>query len=126
MSRAAVYIRTDPEGALPSYEDQKATLEEYASKEGHEIVARYKDLDAPGAFLYHRAGLKEAIRNIKEKEDWEVLLVALPRCISETETALHEFVHKFSLYNNRVESPERGWEDLLADMKVYRREMSRR
>ncbi|PLS83697.1 MAG: hypothetical protein CYG60_21440 [Actinobacteria bacterium] len=124
--RAAVYIRTDPEGSLPPYEDQKAALDEYAAREGHEIVARYEDLDAPGAFLYHRPGLKQAIKNIKEEEDWEVLLVALPRCISETETALHEFVHKFSLYNNRVESPERGWEDLLADMKAYRREMSRR
>ena len=126
MSRAAVYIRTDPEGKLPSYEEQKSALQQYASNEGHEIVALYEDLDAPGAFLYHRPGLKAAIKNIKEEEDWEVLLVALPRCISETETALHEFVHKFSLYNNRIESPERGWEDLLADMKAYRREMSRR
>ena len=126
MSRAATYIRTDPEGKLPPYEEQKSALEQYASNEGHEIVAHYEDLDAPGAFLYHRPGLKAAIKNIKEEEDWEVLLVALPRCISETETALHEFVHKFSLYNNRIESPERGWEDLLADMKAYRREMSRR
>ena len=126
VSRAAIYIRTDPEGILPSYEEQNATLDGYAAREGHEIVARYEDLDAAGAYLYHRPGLKEAIRNIKEEEDWEVLLVALPRCISETETALHEFIHKFSLYNNRVESPEHGWEDLLADMKAYRREMSRR
>ena len=121
-----MYIRTDPEGSLPSHKEQEAVLEGYAAREGHEIVARYKDLDAAGAFLYHRPGLKAAIKNIKEEEDWEVLLVALPRCISETETALHEFVHKFSLYNNRVESPERGWEDLLSDMKAYRREMSRR
>lgn len=126
MARAAVYIRTDPEGNLPSREEQQAALVEYAAKEGHQIVAGYQDLDSPGAFLYHRPGLKQAIKNIKEEEDWEVLLVALPRCISETETALHEFVHKFSLYNNRVESPERGWEELLADMKAYRREMSRR
>ncbi|WP_166396323.1 recombinase family protein [Rubrobacter marinus] len=126
MSRAAVYIRTDPEGKLPSREEQQATLEGFAARLGHEIVARYEDLDAQGAFLYHRPGLKAAIGNIKEEEDWEVLLVALPRCISETETAVHEFVHKFSLYNNRVESPERGWEEFLADMKAYRREMSRR
>ena len=126
VSRAAIYIRTDPQRNLPSYAEQEASLAEYASRAGYEIVARYEDLDAAGAFLYHRPGLKQAIKNIKEEEDWEVLLVALPRCISETETALHEFVHKFSLYNNRVESPERGWEDLLADMKTYRREMSRR
>ena len=126
MSRAAIYIRTDPEGGLPTREEQIATLKRFAASAGHQIVAGYEDLDAAGAFLYHRPGLKEAIRNIKEEEDWEVLLVALPRCISDTETALHEFVHKFSLYNNRLESPERGWDDLLADMKAYRREMSRR
>jgi hypothetical protein len=39
---------------------------------------------------------------------------------------LHEFVHKFSLYGNRLESPARSWDELLSDMKVYRREMSRR
>ena len=121
-----MYVRTDPQGELPSREEQQAVLEGYAAREGYEIVARYEDLESPGAFLYHRPGLKQAIKNIKEEEDWEVLLVALPRCISETETALHEFVHKFSLYNNRVESPERGWEDFLADMKAYRRGMSRR
>lgn len=126
MARAAVYIRTDPEGNLPSREEQQDILQAYAARMGYAVVAGYKDLDSPGAFLYHRPGLKEAIRNIKEEEDWEVLLVALPRCISETETALHEFVHKFSLYNNRVESPKRGWEELLVDMKSYRREMSRK
>ena len=121
-----MYIRTDPEGNLPSREEQLSALQTYATKRGYDVVAGYKDLDSPGAFLYHRPGLKAAIRNIKEEEDWEVLLVALPRCISETETALHEFVHKFSLYNNRVESPEHGWEEFVADMKAYRREMSRR
>ena len=126
VARAATYIRTDPEGELPRAEDQRAALEDYAAREGHEIVARYEDLDAPGAFLYHRPGIKAAINNIKEEEDWEVLLVAHPRCVSETETTLHELVHKFSLYNNRLESPERGWEELLAAMKAYRREMSRR
>ncbi len=37
-----------------------------------------------------------------------------------------ELVHKFSLYNNRLECPERGWEEFLEAMKAYRREMSRR
>jgi hypothetical protein len=76
--------------------------------------------------LYHRPGLKNAINNIKEEEDWEVLLVAHPGCISDTESAVHEFVHKFSLYNNRLECPTRGWEEFLSAMKAYRREMSRR
>ncbi len=72
---------------------------------GYELVAAYEDLEAPGNLLYHRPGLKAAINNIKELEEWEVLVVADPRCVSDTESALHEFVHKFSLYGNRLESP---------------------
>jgi DNA invertase Pin-like site-specific DNA recombinase len=121
-----MYIRTDPEGELPSAQEQRDVLEAYAAKVGYGIVARYEDLDAPGFLLYHRPGLKSAINNIKEEEDWEVLLVARPRCISDTESAVHEFVHKFSLYNNRLEGPEHSWEALLSTMKTYRREMSRR
>jgi hypothetical protein len=34
-------------------------------------------------------------------------------------------VHKLSLYGNRLESPARPWEDLLADMRSYRRTMRR-
>ncbi|MDQ4001982.1 MAG: recombinase family protein [Actinomycetota bacterium] len=121
-----MYIRTDPEGNLPPAEVQRNALEAYAAKDGHEIVASYEDLDAPGFLLYHRPGLKNAINNIKEEEDWEVLLVAHPGCISDTESAVHEFVHKFSLYNNRLECPTRGWEEFLSAMRAYRREMSRR
>ena len=126
MTQAATYIRTDPEGELPSSRDQRDALEVYAVEEGYEIVARYEDLDAPGFLLYHRPALKEAINNIKEAEDWEVLLVAHPRCVSDTESAVHEFVHKLSLYNNRLECPTRSWEEFLSAMKAYRREMSRR
>ncbi len=126
VARAATYIRTDPEGELPSAEEQNEALRAFAAKEGHEVVARYEDLDAPGLLLYHRPGLKAAINNIKEEEDWEVLLVAHPRCVSDTESAVHEFVHKLSLYNNRLECTARTWEEFLSAMKVYRREMSRR
>jgi DNA invertase Pin-like site-specific DNA recombinase len=126
VTRAATYIRTDVEGELPSAREQRETLEAYAAAEDYEIVARYEDLDATGFLLYHRPGLKEAINNIKEEEDWEVLLVAHPRCISDTESAVHEFVHKFSLYNNRLECPACNWEEFLSAMKTYRREMSRR
>jgi DNA invertase Pin-like site-specific DNA recombinase len=126
VARAATYIRTDPEGELPSAQEQGEALEAYAAEAGHEIVARYEDLGAPGFLLYNRLGLKEAINNIKEEEDWEVLLVAHPRCISDTESAVHEFVHKLSLYNNRLECPVRDWEEFLSEMKVYRRDMSRR
>jgi DNA invertase Pin-like site-specific DNA recombinase len=126
MVRAATYIRTDPEDELPSAWDQWDALEAYAAEEGYEIVARYQDLGAPGFLLYHRPALKGAINNIKEEEDWEVLLVAHPRCVSDTESAVHEFVHKLSLYNNRLECPTRGWEEFLSAMKAYRREMSRR
>ena len=122
--RAAVYVRTNPEGRLPPAEEQRAALEAYALEKGYVVLASYEDLEAAGVLLYHRPGLKEAVNSIKEGEDWELLLVADPQCISETETALHEFVHKFSLYNNRVESPQRGWDELLADMKAYRQEMA--
>ena len=125
MALAASYIRTDPDGALPTWEEQAAAISAYTAASGHELVTRYEDLEAPGLLLYHRPGLKAAINNIKELEDWEVLLVADPRCVSDTESALHEFVHKLSLYGNRLESPARPWEDLLADMKSYRREMGR-
>jgi DNA invertase Pin-like site-specific DNA recombinase len=103
-----------------------AAIRSYAAGRDYELVAHYEDLDAPGVLLYYRPGLKEAINNIKELEDWEVLLVARPRCVSDTESALHEFVHKLSLYGNRLESPERPWEEFLADMKSYRRAMSKR
>ena len=125
MALAASYIRTDPDGALPTEEEQKAAISAYAAAAGHELVAHYEDLDAPGLLLYYRPGLKAAINNIKEIEDWEVLLVAEPACVSDTESALHEFVHKLSLYGNRLESPPRPWDDFLADMKSYRREMGR-
>ena len=126
VSQAAYYIRTDHEGELPSKEEQLVSIEAYASAGGHELVANYEDLDAPGTLLYYRPGIKAAINNIKEEEDWEVLIVADLRAISDTESARHEFVHKFSLYNNRVECPGREWEDILSDMKAYRRAMSRR
>jgi len=126
VARAASYIRTEPEGSLPTREEQTAVIRAYAAGQDYKLVAHYEDLDAPGILLYHRPGLKEAINNIKELEEWEVLLVARPRCVSDTESALHEFVHKLSLYGNRLESPERPWEEFLADMKSYRRTMSQR
>ncbi|CAN5669364.1 hypothetical protein BH18ACT11_BH18ACT11_29290 [soil metagenome] len=126
MALAASYIRTDPDGALPTEEEQMTAILAYAAAGGHELVARYEDLDAPGLLLYHRPGLKEAINNIKELEDWEVLLVAEPACVSDTESAVHEFVHKLSLYGNRLESPARPWEDFLEQMRSYRRAMGRK
>jgi DNA invertase Pin-like site-specific DNA recombinase len=126
VALAASYIRTESEGGLPTEDEQMASIVAYAADNGHDLVAHYKDLEAPGLLLYHRPGLKEAIYNIKELEEWEVLIVAEPRCVSNTDSALHEFVHKLSLYGNRLESPARPWEDLLADMRLYRRAMSRR
>jgi DNA invertase Pin-like site-specific DNA recombinase len=126
VARAASYIRTDPEGELPSRREQRTAVEAYAAENGHELVAAYDDLEAPGTLLYYRPGLKEAINNIKELEDWEVLVVAHPRCVSDTESALHELVHKLSLYGNRLECPTRSWEEFLSAMKAYRRAMSRR
>jgi DNA invertase Pin-like site-specific DNA recombinase len=125
VALAASYIRTDPEGGLPTEDEQMAAIVAYAAENGHDLVANYKDLDAPGHLLYHRPGLKEAINNIKELEDWEVLVVAQPRCVSDTDSALHEFVHKLSLYRNRLESPARPWDDFLAEMRSYRLTMSR-
>ena len=126
VARAASYIRTNPEGELPTREEQRAAIEVCAAGNGHELVAAYEDLEASGTLLYHRSQLKEAIHNIKELEDWEVLVVAHPRCLSDTESALHELVHKFSLYGNRIECPIRTWEEFLSAMKAYRRAMSRR
>ena len=125
MALAASYIRTESEGGLPTEDEQMASIVAYAADNGHDLVAHYKDLDAPGLLLYHRPGLKEAINNIKELEEWEVLIVAEPRCVSNTDSALHEFVHKLFLYGNRLESPARPWEGLLADMRSYRRAMRR-
>ena len=125
MALAASYIRTDPDGALPTREAQRAAISAYATASGHELVACYEDLEAPGLLLYYRPGLKAAINNIKELEEWEVLLVAEPACVSDTGSALHEFVHKLSLYGNRLESPARSWEEFLAAMKAYRRAMGR-
>ena len=126
VARAAAYIRTDPEGELPSRDSQRAAIVEYAEATGHRLVAVYEDLDAPGQLLYHRPGIKAAIDNIKEEEDWEVLVVAHPRAVSDTDSAVHEFVHKLSLYNNRLECPLRAWDEFLAAMKSYRRAMSRK
>ena len=126
MARAAAYIRTDTEGELPSRDDQRAAIVGYAEGAGHRLVAIYEDLDAPGQLLSHRPGIKTAIDNIKEEEEWEVLIVAHPRAVSDTDSAVHEFVHKLSLYNNRLECPLRTWEEFLERMKTYRREMSRK
>jgi DNA invertase Pin-like site-specific DNA recombinase len=126
MAKAATYIRTDGDGELPTREEQLESLNAYATERGHEVVASYEDLEAPGLLLYHRPGIKAAIANVKEAEDWEVLLVAGPRSVSDTESAVHELVHKLSLYGNRLESPERSWEEFLGAMKAYRREMARR
>ena len=101
-----------------------AAILAYAAGNGYDLVAHYKDLEAPGHLLYHRPGLKQAINNIKELEDWEVLLVAQPECVSDTDSAVHEFVHKLSLYGNRLESPARPWENFLAEMRSYRRAMA--
>jgi DNA invertase Pin-like site-specific DNA recombinase len=125
VALAASYIRTESEGGLPTEDEQMASIVAYAADNGHDLVAHYKDLDAPGLLLYHRPGLQEAINNITELEEWEVLIVAEPRCVSNTDSALHEFVHKLSLYGNRLESPARPWEGLLADMRSYRRAMRR-
>jgi len=120
LALAASYIRTDSDGTLPTREAQTAAISAYAAASGYELVAGYEDLEAPGLLLYYRPGLKAAINNIKELEEWEVLLVAEPACVSDTESALHEFVHKLSLYGNRLESPARSWEEFLAAMKSYR------
>lgn len=124
--RAAAYLRTDPEGELPRSRKQRAAVEAYAQERGYELVEVYEDLDAPGTLLYHKPALRRAIDNIKDEEDWEVLLVAHPRCVSDDESALHELVHKFSLYGNRLECPIRSWEEFLSAMTVYRRKMARR
>ncbi|MDP8899690.1 MAG: recombinase family protein [Actinomycetota bacterium] len=126
MPRAAIYIRTDPSGTPPSRREQEAACEAFALGNDHEVVARYVDLDAPGTLLYHKPALKSAIANIKEEEEWEVLIVARPRCVSDDASAVHELVHKFSLYGNRLESPERSWHEFLAAMKAYRRSMAGR
>src|ERR687897_2881965 len=107
VTRAASYIRTDPDGELPEAEEQRAAVAAYAAAKGYELVAAYEDLEAPGNLLYHRPGLKAAINNIKELEDWEVLLVAHTRCVSDSGSAVHEFAQKFPLYGNRLESPAR-------------------
>jgi len=125
VARAALYIRTDPEGELPGRDRQKDVGTAYATNHGHEIVAEYQDLDASGRLLYHKPGLKAAINNIREEEDWEVLIVAGPRYVSDDESALHELVHKFTLYGNRLEGPFHDWENLVTRMKAYRRDMSR-
>jgi DNA invertase Pin-like site-specific DNA recombinase len=119
-------LRTDPEGRLPPREQQWTTIEACAREMNHELVADYEDLEASGTLLYHKPALKEAIENIKEDEDWEVLLVAEPHCVSDDESAIHELVHKFSLYGNRLECPYRSWEDFLATMTAYRRKMAQR
>ncbi|WP_244299895.1 recombinase family protein [Rubrobacter xylanophilus] len=124
--RAAAYIRTESSSGLPSLEEQRAAVRRYAEGRGYELVETYEDVEAPGHLLYHKPALKEAIRNIKELEEWEVLVVADPRCISETQSALHEFVHKLSLYGNRLESPVKSWEELLEEMREYRRSMARK
>ncbi len=126
MPRAAIYIRTDPAGTTPSRPEQEAACEALALENGHEVVARYEDLDAPSTLLYHKPALKRAIANIKEEEEWEVLIVARPACLSDDASAVHELVHKFSLYGNRLESPERSWDEFLAAMKAYRRSMAGR
>ena len=112
--------------AAAAPDKQAASCEVFAADNGYEVVDTYEDLDAPGTLLYHKPALKEAIKNIKEEEDWEVLVVARPGCISDDESALHEFVHKLSLYGNRLESPGRSWDEYLAGMKAYRRAMARR
>ncbi|HET7479535.1 MAG TPA: recombinase family protein [Rubrobacteraceae bacterium] len=126
MTRAAAYIRTDPEGGLPAQEEQRSAIEDYAAANRYVLVEIYSDSQAPGKLLYHKPGLKAAIDNIKEQEDWEILIVADPRCVSDDASALHELVHKFSLYNNRLESPLRSWDEFLSAMKSYRRALSRR
>jgi DNA invertase Pin-like site-specific DNA recombinase len=125
VALAASYIRTDPDGTLPTREAQMAVISAHAAASGHELVAGYEDLQAPGLLLYYRPGLKAAINNIKELEEWEVLLIAEPACVTDTESALHEFVHKLSLYGNRLESPACSWEEFLAAMKSYRHAMGR-
>ncbi|WP_162924463.1 recombinase family protein [Rubrobacter indicoceani] len=129
MTRAATYIRTAPNGSnssLPDRDRQLASVIGYAARCGYEVVASYEDRGAPGEFLYHKPALKEAIRNVKELEDWAVLVACDPRCLSETASARHELVHKFALYGNRIECPEKGWEELEAEMRLYRREMAGR
>ena len=123
--RAAAYVRVDPEGEPSPRGAQRTALEAYARERGYQLVGVYEDLSAPGTLLYHKPALKEAITNIKEEEGWEVLLVADPRSVSDDETAVHELVHKFSLYGNRLECPSRSWEDFLAAMRAYRRKMSK-
>ncbi len=126
METAAFYIRTNEEDGLTSREEQLRAVEHHAEENGYEIVARYEDIEAPGGFLYHKPQLKEAIDNIKEREEWSVLVAADARCFSDTESARHELAHKFSLYGNRLECPDQSWEEFEAGMKNYRREMSRR
>lgn len=126
METAAFYIRTNSREDLPLREEQLRAVEHLAEENGYEVVVRYEDVEAPGGFLYHKPQLKEAIDNIKEREEWSVLIAAEERCFSETSSARHELAHKFSLYGNRLECPDQSWEEFEAGMKSYRREMSGR
>ncbi|MGI8651154.1 MAG: recombinase family protein [Rubrobacter sp.] len=131
MIRAAIYIRTDPEDAssarsLPNRDEQLSAVQSYAEDRGYKVVARYEDADAPGDFLYHKPALREAIKNVKELEEWKVLIAADPRCFSETASARHELVHKFALYGNQLECPNKNWDELEREMRSYRREMAGR
>lgn len=124
MENAAFYIRTNENDGLASREEQLRAIEHYAEENGYEVVARYEDVEAPGKLLFHKPDLKEAIGNIKEREEWSVLIAAEARCFSQTESARHELAHKFSLYGNRLECPDKSWDAFEAGMKNYRREMS--
>lgn len=126
LESAAFYIRTNEGDGLAYREEQLHTVEEYAHENDYEVVAVYEDIEAPGKLLFHKPNLKAAIGNIKEREEWSVLIAAEERCFSETESARHELAHKFSLYGNRLECPGKSWDDFEADMKSYRREMSGR
>jgi DNA invertase Pin-like site-specific DNA recombinase len=126
VSAAAFYIRTNSGEGLPPREEQLRAVENYAASKGYTVVFRYEDTEAPGKLLYHKPRLKEAIDNIKEREEWEVLVAADERCFSVTDSARHELAHKFSLYGNRLECPDKSWDEFEAGMKFYRREMSGR
>jgi len=73
---AAQYVRMSDDAQQYSVDNQKAAIEEYASRHGFTIVKTYADIGKSGVAAKHRTALRELLKDVVSGEaDYKAVLV---------------------------------------------------
>ena len=97
--RAAQYLRMSTEHQQYSFDNQRATISDYATRKSFVITHTYSDAGKSGLVLKHRAGLRQLINDVAGgAANYDVILVydvsRWGRFQDADEAAHYEFICK--------------------------------